>query len=503
MTLREQTMKGLVWTGGAKLLLQGLQFILTIILARLLSRDDFGLIGMAAILTTAIVMVNERGLGSAIVQRKNIEERHLSSSFWAGIVFGVVLFLLSFPLAYAMSVFFRNPKVLPIVIWMATSFIIGSAGIVQKSLLTRALDFRTLALADVIGVLISGIVSVIMAFMGMGVWSLVWSAVLKDTITGIYLWIFVSWKPRFYFDWQSFRELFGFGANVLANNTAIYAITNIDYLIIGRTLGAAALGVYSLALNIVKLPIYRFSAIISKVTFPAFSVLQNDLTRFQAGYVQSLKYIALVTFPLFIGLGLLAPELIPVFYGEKWLSMVLPMQILCPMGLLKSVGTTKGSVLLARGRADIEFYWNLIFIIPLGAALVWASQFGLVAVTLAYTSVYIIGFPIIQGITNRQIALRWGTYFKAFEPALLASGAMLLVLSASRLVNHQFRIFNAVEFLILGVILGGGSYGLALYLSNKKIFRELMALLGKKEPRNGLTGKTSVTGRKSCSQAGS
>lgn len=486
MTLREQTIKGVIWTGGAKFLLQGIQFILTIILARLLSKDDFGLIGMAAILTTAIVMVNEHGLGSAIIQRKVIEDRHLSSSFWAGIVFSVFLFILSFPVAHIMAAFFRNPKVLQIVIWMATSFIVGSAGIIQKSLLTRELDFRSLALAEVTAVLVSGLVSIVMAFMGLGVWSLVWGAILKDIITTLYLWTFVPWKPRFYFDWQSFRELFGFSANVLANNTAIYAITNIDYVIIGRTLGAAALGVYSLALNIIKLPIYRFSAIISKVSFPAFSTMQNDLPRFRAAYVQSLRYIAVLTFPLFTGLVLLAPELIPVFYGEKWHSLVLPLQILCPMGFLKSIGTTKGSVLLARGRADIEFYWNLIFIIPLAGALLWASQFGLVAVTLAYTTVYIIGFPIIQGITNRQIELSWRVYFKAFAPAILASVMMAMSLATCRFLNQHFRLLNKTQFLALGVILGVGSYGLTLFLCNRTIFGELVTLLGKKRPEHGL-----------------
>ena len=286
----------------------------------------------------------------------------------------------------------------------------------------------------------------------------------------------MSWRPKLLFDWTSFKELLGFGSNVLSNNVAIYAMTNIDIAIIGRTLGEVALGIYSLALNIVKMPVYRFSAIISKVAFPTFSAVQDDLPKFRAGYTKSLKFISVFTFPLLAGLALLAPEIVSTFFGEKWYPMVVPLQILCPMGLLKSIGTTKGAVLLARGKADIEFRWNLVFIIPLGAGIYWASQFGLVGVTLAYTIIYIIGFPIIQGITNRVIELDWHSYFNSLYPAFFATLLMTILILGFRLSYHYLNI-APILFLSISLLFGAAVYIGFLYIVYKEIFYELRGLI--------------------------
>lgn len=480
MNLKEKAIKGVLWTGLSKFSVQGLQLVVMLILARLLMPDDFGVIGIATIVTAAIAMVNERGLTAALIQRENIEERHLSSWFWASLAFGVLLFILCASVSGWIAVFFEKPIVRDVVILMSVGFIIGAFGIIQKALLNRELNFKKLAVIEIWGVVTSGIFSISLAFSGFGVWSLVWGSLINHFTVVVLLWIGSTWKPKWLFDLRSFRELLGFSANVMGTNIALYANSNVDYLIVGKFLGTTPLGFYTLAFNLVTYPVYKLSAIVTKVAFPAFSAVQDNLSKFRFGYLKSLEYISSVTFPILSGLMLLAPEFIHLLLGEKWSPIITPLRILCPMGLLKSVGTTKGSVILARGRADIELKWNVIFLIPLSVALIFGSRFGLVGVATAYIVVYILGFPIIQGITNSLIDLKLKDYLQALYPAVVSTGAMVIFIAGLRNLGYGVLKLNELSVLISSVILGMVVYLYVLSRVNKGVFGEILGVFSKR-----------------------
>ncbi|HFE51899.1 MAG TPA: MOP flippase family protein [Bacteroidetes bacterium] len=480
-SLKRKALVGVAWTGLAKFSVQGLQFLLTIILARLLVPDDFGVIGMASVVTTAIAMVNERGLTAALVQRPDLEERHLSSSFWASLVFGGFLFLAVVVAAPFVAGFFHKPVVRPVLIVMALGFIIGAFGLVQKALLTRHLDFRKLALLEIVSVTSSGVVSVVLAFLGFGVWSLVWGSVLTQLVQTILLWLFVSWKPRLLFDWQAFKGLLTFGANVLGTNVAVYVNTNVDYVVVGRTLGSEPLGYYTIAFNMVTLPVYRLAGIVSKVAFPTFSRVQHDLARFRQGYLEAIHYISMAIFPLLTGLMIFAPEFVQVVLGPKWMPATVPIQVLSIMALLKSVGTTKGAVLLARGRADIELKWNLAYLGPFVAALIVGTHWGLVGVAVAYVVVYTLAFPIIQGITNRTISLPWRDFFRALVTPFEASLGLAAVSLLWKFWIGPVLATGAVPLLIGGALLGGSAYVLLLLRLEKGLLQHVRQLVSQKE----------------------
>ena len=479
--LKDRAVNGVLWTGASKFLTQALLILVTVILARLLSPDDFGLVGMAAIITVAVAMVNDRGLGTAIIQKKDIQETHLSSIFWTSIVFGLLLFAISSASGGLFALFFKNNLVSSIITFMALGFVIGGFGIVHKALLFRQLKFKTLAIIEICALFGYGLVAITMALSGFGVWSLVWSALLKDAIIVILLWLMKKWRPRLLFHWSSLRQVLGFSANVLGTDIMLYVNSNVDYLLIGRLLGAAPLGFYSLALNMVKMPVQRLSGVVSKVAFPAFAAVQDDLVRFRSGFLKSILFISFVTFPLLVGLMILAPELVAVLMGVKWLPMVLPLQILCPVGILKSVGTTRGAVLTACGRADIEFRWNLAYLLPLVAVIYFGAQFGLVGVAIGFTTLYVITFPIIQAITNAQIKLSAGEYILALLPAAVASSAMAVCVLAIRWLVHDIFGLGNEAVLISGILIGIASYFMVLFKLRKETVKELLVLLSRKK----------------------
>lgn len=481
MSLKQKTVSGVLWTGLAKMGMQLVLFVVTVILARLLSPDDFGVVGMAAIVTVAITMVNDRGLGVAIVQKKDVAKEHLSSLFWGGLFFGIFLFALlavaSMPLAH----FFKKPIVRAVFSVQAVGFIIGAFGIVQKSLLTKEMAFKKLSIIEVSSVIVSGVVSILMAVRGMGVWSLVFGIIVRDAVGVIFLWLITPWKPAFHFSWREFKIYIGFSAQVLANNVSIYAITNADVTVIGRIMGAELLGFYSLALNLVKLPVTRLSGIVAKVVFPAFSHIQDDLKKFKSAYLRSMTFISLLTFPILAGLGVFAGEFIRVFLGEKWMTMLLPLQILVPMAMLKSVGTIKGSVLLARGRPDIELKWNLAYFIPLIGVLIFGAKHGLVGVAAAFTGLYLVTFPIIQQITNRQVGASMFEFFKAFGTTGPATIIMAIAGISLRLLMKNVFNFTDLVVLLLGVVASAAIYVVSIWFLKRTLFLEFMGLMRKKK----------------------
>ncbi len=476
-SLKHKTVSGVLWTGLSKLIMQVVLLAVTAILARLLTKEDFGVVGMAAVITVAIGMVNDKGLGMAIVQRKDIEAPQLSTMFWGSVAFGLLLYVVSFAGSFPLALFFRNPQVQPVVAVIAIGFIIGGFGIVQKSMLTRDMAFKKLALVEMTAVLLSGGVAIVMAFMGFGVWSLVANVIGRDFIMVGLLWIVCAWRPRFHFSLAEFRQFLGFSAQVLANIGAVYLITNTDVTIIGRLLGSAALGVYSLALYVVKLPITRLSGIVAKVVFPAFSSVQDDLPSFKNAYLKAIKYISLLTFPMLVGLALFAHEFIAIFLGDKWIEMAPVLVILTPMAMLKSVGTIKGSVLMAVGRPDIELKWNLIYFAPLVALLYWGTRYGLVGVAASFTILYVVTFPIIQQITNRQVNVSMREFFGAMVESAAATLVMAVVGLALRYYLAKVMACSDIIIFIAGVLLCVIAYFVTICIIDKSIVTEFKSML--------------------------
>ncbi len=477
MSLKKKTILGIFWTGAAKMGMQGVQIIVLFVLARLLSKTDMGVANLAVLVTTAVTIINETGLGTAIVLHQDLNRNHLSSIFWGGMGFGIALFAFFALASQPISVLLHNASVAGILIVLSIGFIIGALAVVPRALLAKEMNFKRLSMIEMTAALLSGCVAVALAFLGFGPWSLVFSIVARDMVIAVLVWLSSSWRPQFHFQWQEFRGLMGFSAKVLANDVALYVNMNSDISLVSRYLGAEAVASYGLLLNIVKTPVSRLSQIVSKVAFPAFASVQDDIATFRKGYMQAIACISTLTFPLLVGLGVFARECILLVLSSKYEDMVIPLTILIPYAMLKSVVTIKGSVLIARRRLNIELAWNVIYLLPFAAAIFFGTHYGLIGVTIAFSGLYLLSFPIIQSVTNRQVHLRDRDFYGAMQPAFISVLLMALAGAGYKFLSYSVFHWSLLVTFVLGVPLVGSVYLLSLYLLYRRHFQEMVQLV--------------------------
>jgi O-antigen/teichoic acid export membrane protein len=440
-SLGRRAISGFAWSGLSQTAVQLIQFALTIALARILFPEDFGLVGMAAVFTEAIGKLSGLALAPAVIQRKKLLEEHLSTSFWTGIVSGVFLFLCGIIAAKPLAAFYGREIIAPITILSSAGFIAGSIGNIHRALLTRELSFKKLTLSEIAATISSALVSILLALLGYGPFSLVLGALAGTATSSIIMWFLHPWKPKLAFSRDAFMDLFGYSKNVLGNDLVNHLGANVDYILVGRFLGAHLLGIYTLAYRLVTLPLTKVSGVITKVTFPTFSLIQDDDRRLQDAYLRTVRLLALISLPALALLGVTARDMISVTFGEKWLESVTAVRVLIFVGMLKSVGTLVGSVVLAKGRPDLEFKWNLVLLPLLGAGIYLSLPYGIEGVSVAYLIIYSCVFPVIIRLTNSTIGLEDLKYYRSWVPAAVTSTVMIAsVLLYDLLILDQMHV---------------------------------------------------------------
>jgi len=476
VNLAQKATKGVMWSGASQFAIQGLQLIVKVILARLLFPEAFGVLGMALIFTAFVQTINDLGLSAAVVQRKDISERHLSTAFWMSILTGVILCIIGAGSSPLIASFFGEDLLKLVVRVLSLGFILGSFGVVHRALLMRSIDFKSIAFTEIGAAIFSGVASISLALSGFGIWSLVAGSLMGALARSVLLWTKSHWRPSILFDVKAFKELFGFGKNVMGSRILNYMGSNVDYLLIGKFLSASALGVYTLAFQMAIFPLSKISSVITRVTFPTFSSIQDNNARLRQGYLKAIKYTSLATFPLLAGLAVVAPRFIPLVIGEKWLPVVTPLQILCVAGALKSIGTHVGAILRSKGRPDIELKWNIFTAIILPVAILISVKHGVIAVAIAVSVMSCVLFLIIQKIMNRLIDLGFYQFFRALYPATLCS----IILIVSILVFRRLSLLISLQALAtLGgsIATGGFTYLLAIYVLDNNSVKEIKVLI--------------------------
>ena len=322
MNLKTRTVRSIGWSASAQIAQLLMQVLITAILARLLTPSDFGLIAMVAVFSAFVAVFSNFGLTSAIIQKKEVSDETLSSTFWVNVGLGALLTIALAASAPLVAAFYSEPRLTPLVVFISTTFFITSFGSVQTALLTRSMNFKALAVINICALGISGAISVFLAFSGYGVWSLASLTVLSVFLTVVFTWIYSRWVPHFSFRLQRVKGLLRFGANVTGFSFFNYFARNADNLLIGKFLGAAPLGFYNLAYNLLLFPITNISNVIGNVMFPALSKVQHDKQMVRETYVTANRYIAAICFPLMIWVLVTAPQLIRVVYGPKWVGAI-------------------------------------------------------------------------------------------------------------------------------------------------------------------------------------
>lgn len=385
-SLHHHVVRGLGWSGLSQALRLVLQVGISVLLARLLPPADFGAIAMVMVFAGFAASFSDLGLSAALVQKKDLQPRHSSTAFCVQVLSGVFLAVLLAVAAPLISSFYRAPRLLPLCLGIAPTFIVSAWSGVPMALLQRTMGFRRIAQIETAAALLSGAVAVAMALKGFGVWSLVSQAFLCALLTSVLSARQSGWKTSFAFDRPAWRELRQFSVALTGYNVLNYGIRNLDNLIIGKFIGPAALGFYSRAYNLMLFPIKQMSGAVSRVMFSALSSIQDQADRQRQIYLRTTRLIALATFPLMAGMAVLAEPLILLLFGPSWIESAPILRVLAIVGMLQSVGTTAGWIYTSQGRTDIMFFYSTGAFIVYGLAFLIGIRWGVLGVAVAYAA---------------------------------------------------------------------------------------------------------------------
>ncbi|RJP15558.1 MAG: colanic acid exporter [Candidatus Abyssobacteria bacterium SURF_5] len=473
--LRQKTITGVIWSALMQFGQLTAWFLVTVLLARLLTPKDFGLIGMVTVFTGFAVLINEFGFGSALIQRQDIEERHLNSVFWLNVVTGfafTVLFIAASPLIARL---YNEPALIPLTSVVALSFAISSLKVVQHALLNKSMDFRRLAIINVAAVFVAGLIAVGMALTGFGVWSLVANLLIMASIQVLLMWRLSRWRPKFEWDTQAIRELFGFSANLVGFRVLNYWTSNADNLLIGKFISAAALGIYGRAYEFRILPLVLGSWVLDKVMFPALSAIQHDKRRVKQFFLRGNRTIALLTFPMMMGLLVIARPFTLAVFGQKWEAAIIIIQIFCVEAMGRSILTTSGWIYLSQGRTDIQLRWEILVGIVRFLSIIVGLRWGAAGVAAAWTfSLYFILWYPSWTIVGRLIGMRatevLSNVASIFLCSAIMAGAVFLAGLALPESNYWLRV--AVQ-----VPLGAAVYMLVIHFLKVRAYLEVRELV--------------------------
>jgi O-antigen/teichoic acid export membrane protein len=329
-------------------------------------------------------------------------------------------------------------------------------------MLSRALNFRVFAVTEAVGAAAFGLVAILLAARGYGVWAIAWAGVAQSLSRAVILVARAGWPLRFGWDRGALGDLLGLGAGLTLKRVINYAAANVDYAVIGRRLGPTDLGYYTRAYGLITMPLSQFSRVIMSVLFPAFSRIQGDNARIVAGYSKVVTATAIVSFPFLAGLALVAPAFMAVVYGEKWLPTVLPLTIMCVAGMMKSVTTFVGAIADAKGQVQREVKRQLIYLGILVAGAILGSRYGTAGVAWAVVVASFAMLIMMQSFLGSLTGMRWRTYLAALWPAVASTLVMTAVVAAVQAGMSRLVARTSVAMLTVSVVAGVLSYALAL-----------------------------------------
>lgn len=425
MQLRQQIVSGVAWSVAGRIGTQVIGIIVSMALSRLLAPEAFGTIAMTAVFTGFASLYASLGLGSALIQRRDLQQAHRDTAFLVNVAVGAVITTILFMVAPLIARFYSSPMLGPITRVLSLTFLIGSFAIVPYSLLAREMNFKALARLDLASAVLPATLAIVMAIQGHGVWSLVASALSSSALRVALLWRVSGWRPGFRFEMRAVRDLMGFSAGLLGFNTVNYWSRNLDDLLIGRIVGAASLGLYHRAYLLMMLPISQIIGVIAPVMFPALSSIQADTKRVRRTYLKAIGMITFATFPAVMGLFVVAADLIPLMYGEQWDGVVPILRVLCGVSLIQSVTNPTGWIYMSQAKTNWMMWWGLgSSAVTLAAFIIGAHIGTTMAITWAYLVANVVLLYPAVTIPGRLIGIEWPDIVRVVRAPLGCAGAM-------------------------------------------------------------------------------
>lgn len=359
-SLKDKTVKGTFWSAADAFLGQGVTFLVGLVLARLLTPDEYGLIGICAIFTTVMLGVVDSGFSNALIRKLKVTEEDYSTLFYFNLFVSIAMFALLYTVAPWIALFFERPQLIQLIRSMGLILIFQSLSIVQYTILSCNVDFRTKTKASVISAIISGIIGIIMAFAGFGVWSLVAQQLSHQLLYSVCLWILNRWWPKFVFNFESFKYMWGFGWKLLLSGLLDRIWAQLYQTVVGKFYNASTLGQYTRSKEYASIFSNNFTSIVQRVSYPVLSQIQNDKERMVSGYRKIIKTTMFVTAILMISLGAVAEPLIYCLIGSQWEVAATFLPFICISMSLYPLHSINLNMLQIQGRTDIFLYLEIV-----------------------------------------------------------------------------------------------------------------------------------------------
>ena len=456
---------GIAWQGSVKWIVQIVTWATTIFVARILSPEDYGLLAMGAVLLAFIALLSESGIGATIVTVRDITGEQTAQINGGAVLLGIASFIAASLAAYPVGWFYHSAALPPVIIAMSFTLIISAFRVVPGALLQRDLRFRRLAILDAVQGLLQALTTVGFAILGFRYWSLVISALFGAVVGSTATVISRPYRLKFP-RWRTLRPVLPFTRNVLVARLFWYAYQNSDFIVAGKRLGSQALGAYSYAWTLASMPIDKITALVGSVTPPIFAAVQDDIPALRRYFLTVTEGVAVFSFPLSVGLALVARDLVPVVFGERWLFMIAPLQLLAAYSTIRTITPTVSQVLAVTGDTRFLMYLTGLGAFILPTAFYIGSRWGTVGIAAAWAIAHPLAvyFPL-NTRAFRRLELPIKDYLRSLWPAV--SGCLTMV-TAITLVRVSASMVPGAIRLGLEVLVGAIAYLACLTLFHRR-----------------------------------
>ncbi len=473
--MREKALSATAWSAADIVLRQGVQFAISIVLARLLTPEEFGTVALLYLFVGIASAFAEGGLTSALIQRQDATIEDESTIFWLNMGVGLLMALLFWLSGPAIAALYGIPVLTPLSGIMALTVLAGAAGGVQRALFTKALDFRPLMLAGVTSVLVSGAVAIWLAGTGYGVWALAAQALVSAVATTLVLWLASRWRPRLAFSLASAQRLFSFSGYMLASALLEITYSRLYTVLIGKLYGVRELGFYNRADTTAQFPSGILNGIVGRVAFPLFSRMAEEPARLGANLKRALQGVMLVNAPAMLGLAAVAEPLVLVLFGEQWRPAAPFLQVLCLVGLMMPFHMLNLQALMGLGRSDLFFRLEVIKKAISIAILLAAAGFGAIAVAWGMVAAGVLCCFVNAHYSGRLLGYGAAAQLRDTMPVMAAAGAMAA--GVAWLGTRLGGTLDPAALLLASVAVGVAAYPLIVIAFRLAALTSLLGLL--------------------------
>jgi O-antigen/teichoic acid export membrane protein len=466
-TLKGKTAKGLFWGGLSNGTQQLLNLLFGIFLARILNAEDYGMVGMLTIFVVIAGSLQESGFTNALVNKKNASHKDFNAVFWFSSLLGLTLYIILFFCAPLIADFYHKPQLIPLARFLFLSFLMSSTATAHNAVLFKRLMVKQKAIAQIVGLTISGIVGVTMAFNGMAYWGIATQSVVNIMVTNALFWYFSPWRPTFSIDFRPLKEMFGFSSKILVTNIFIQANNNIFSVLLGRLFSTSEVGFYTQANKWNNMGYSLIGNMVNGVAQPVLTSVSDNKDRQRGVFRKMLRFTSFISFPAMLGLALIANELIVIAVTDKWLPCVPFLQLLCIWGAFFPITTLYTNLIISKGKSNI-YMWNTI---ALGAlqllTLLIVHPYGIQAMIIAFVIINVGWLLIWQYFVWCLIGLSLIAAIKDIFP--FAAAALLTMISTYFITLH---ISNIYLLFVSKIIIAVAIYALIMWLCHSVVFKE-------------------------------